>query len=185
MAIMGSVGLAILYGFKVNTSVAIVAMVNHTAVKLSVSNDSEANDSVIVSTDVCQFDNVSNVTMTKGKVWQYYVRIKDLHKQDSHSYNCRIEILKKKKKKFNLTFSGWSICLERAYSRHDFILLFLGLYGIFATRWKTGRTLVSQMGDERIGFAQSRRFYIIARRCTCQSLALHSNEIPSRDWWCQ
>lgn len=99
MAIMGSVGLAILYGFKVNTSVAIVAMVNHTAVKLSVSNDSEANDSVIVSTDVCQFDNVSNVTMTKGKVWQYYVRIKDLHKQDSHSYNCRIEILKKKKEK--------------------------------------------------------------------------------------
>ena len=34
MAIMGSIGMAIIYGFKVNASVAIVAMVNHTAVKL-------------------------------------------------------------------------------------------------------------------------------------------------------
>lgn len=68
MAIMGSIGLAILYGFKVNTSVAIVTMVNHTAVKLSASHDSEANDSAIVSTDVCQFDNVSNVATIKGEV---------------------------------------------------------------------------------------------------------------------
>ncbi|XP_012266659.2 putative inorganic phosphate cotransporter isoform X2 [Athalia rosae] len=35
MAIMGSVGLAIVYGFKVNVSVAIVAMVNHTAIKIA------------------------------------------------------------------------------------------------------------------------------------------------------
>ena len=34
MAIMGSIGMAIIYGFKVNVSVAIVAMVNHTAVRL-------------------------------------------------------------------------------------------------------------------------------------------------------
>jgi len=68
MAIMGSIGLAILYGFKVNASVAIVAMVNHTAIKLSASHDSEANDSTIVGTDVCQFDNVSNVTTIKGRV---------------------------------------------------------------------------------------------------------------------
>ncbi|XP_012223900.1 putative inorganic phosphate cotransporter [Linepithema humile] len=80
MAIMGSIGLAILYGFKVNTSVAIVAMVNHTAVKLSTLHDSEANisDSAIVSTDVCQFDNVSNVTTTKGKdgpfVWDELIQ---------------------------------------------------------------------------------------------------------------
>lgn len=67
MAIMGSIGLAILYGFKVNVSVAIVAMVNHTAVKLSVSHDSETNDSAIVSTDVCHFNNISNVTTTEGK----------------------------------------------------------------------------------------------------------------------
>lgn len=32
MAAMGSMGLAIVYGFKVNASIAIVAMVNHTAV---------------------------------------------------------------------------------------------------------------------------------------------------------
>lgn len=35
MAILGSIGLAIIYGFKVNVSIAIVAMVNHTAIKLA------------------------------------------------------------------------------------------------------------------------------------------------------
>ncbi|XP_074112617.1 major facilitator superfamily transporter 3 [Cotesia typhae] len=33
MAVMGSIGLAIIYGFKVNVSIAIVAMVNHTGLK--------------------------------------------------------------------------------------------------------------------------------------------------------
>ena len=33
MSIMGSAGLAIIYGFKVNLSIAIVAMVNNTAVR--------------------------------------------------------------------------------------------------------------------------------------------------------
>ena len=33
MAIMGSIGLALIYGFKVNLSIAIVAMVNNTAVR--------------------------------------------------------------------------------------------------------------------------------------------------------
>jgi ACS family sodium-dependent inorganic phosphate cotransporter len=40
MAIMGSIGLAILYGFKVNLSIAIVAMVNNTAVRELVRNKS-------------------------------------------------------------------------------------------------------------------------------------------------
>lgn len=78
MAIMGSIGLAILYGFKVNASVAIVAMVNHTAIKLFISHNSEINNSKIVSTDVCQFNDVSNnVTTTTGKVRQYFIRAKD------------------------------------------------------------------------------------------------------------
>ena len=34
-ALLGSAGMAIIYGFKVNLSVAIVAMVNHTAIKES------------------------------------------------------------------------------------------------------------------------------------------------------
>ncbi|XP_072746442.1 putative inorganic phosphate cotransporter [Anoplolepis gracilipes] len=62
MAIMGSIGLAILYGFKVNASVAIVAMVNHTAVKLSTSQNLETGNTTTVSADVCQFDDASNVT---------------------------------------------------------------------------------------------------------------------------
>lgn len=64
MAIMGSIGLAILYGFKVNVSVAIVAMVNHTAVKLSTFHDSDANSS-IVAEEVC---GASNVTKTAVEV---------------------------------------------------------------------------------------------------------------------
>ncbi|KAL7304111.1 hypothetical protein TKK_0003569 [Trichogramma kaykai] len=43
MAIMGSIGMAIIYGFKVNLSIAIVAMVNHTAVKELMHNQSLAN----------------------------------------------------------------------------------------------------------------------------------------------
>lgn len=72
MASMGSIGLAILYGFKVNVSVAIVAMVNHTAVKLSTklptSNDSETVNTTLTSTDICQLNNISNVTMLKDEV---------------------------------------------------------------------------------------------------------------------
>ncbi|KAH8411858.1 hypothetical protein KR222_000088 [Zaprionus bogoriensis] len=49
LAILGSIGMAIVYGLKVNLSVAMVAMVNHTAVKLEQDkvnphhNDSEVN----------------------------------------------------------------------------------------------------------------------------------------------
>ncbi|KAL0109228.1 hypothetical protein PUN28_014367 [Cardiocondyla obscurior] len=68
MAVMGSIGLAILYGFKVNVSVAIVAMVNHTAIKshskLS-SNDSEIDNTTLTSTNTCQFDDASNATTTE------------------------------------------------------------------------------------------------------------------------
>jgi len=67
MAVMGSIGLAILYGFKVNASVAIVAMVNHTAVKLSIkSNDSETDNTTL--TDICHFNDISNITTIKGEV---------------------------------------------------------------------------------------------------------------------
>jgi len=68
MAIMGSIGLAILYGFKVNASVAIVAMVNHTAVKLSTSQNLETDNITAMSANVCQFEDVSNVTKITGEV---------------------------------------------------------------------------------------------------------------------
>lgn len=77
MAMMGSIGLAILYGFKVNVSVAIVAMVNHTAVKLSTSHNLET-DNTTVSENVCQFDDASNVTTIIGEVCVivFYIKIK-------------------------------------------------------------------------------------------------------------
>ncbi|XP_017764817.1 PREDICTED: putative inorganic phosphate cotransporter [Eufriesea mexicana] len=56
MAIMGSIGLAIIYGFKVNVSVAIVAMVNHTAVKLSSLHQLEYENT---TTDECRVDGVT------------------------------------------------------------------------------------------------------------------------------
>lgn len=72
MAVMGSIGLAILYGFKVNASVAIVAMVNYTAIKshikLSISNDSETDNTTLTSTNICQFDDTSDVTAIKNEV---------------------------------------------------------------------------------------------------------------------
>ncbi|XP_076755249.1 major facilitator superfamily transporter 3 [Xylocopa sonorina] len=65
MAIMGSIGLAIIYGFKVNVSVAIVAMVNHTAVKLSTLNTLESTNTSVIPVDKCHHDSVSsNVTET-------------------------------------------------------------------------------------------------------------------------
>ncbi|KAG7209306.1 hypothetical protein KM043_015417 [Ampulex compressa] len=61
MAIMGSIGLAILYGFKVNLSVAIVAMVNHTAHTNNLYNHSYANENTEM---VCDHqDDVTNVTI--------------------------------------------------------------------------------------------------------------------------
>lgn len=75
--------------------------------------------------------------------------------------------------------------MGRAYSGHDFILLFLGLHDILAAWRKISRTLVGQMGDERISLAQPRCFYTVTPRRTYQSLAFYSNEIPSRNWWCQ
>ena len=51
MAIMGSIGLAIIYGFKVNVSVAIVAMVNNTALGHKSENGTDASD-------VCGFTDV-------------------------------------------------------------------------------------------------------------------------------
>lgn len=75
MAIMGSIGLAIIYGFKVNVSVAIVAMVNHTAVKLSSTlHQLESNDTnaIINSMEECYHDdNSSNVTKIVDEVYHF------------------------------------------------------------------------------------------------------------------
>ncbi|KOC59597.1 Putative inorganic phosphate cotransporter [Habropoda laboriosa] len=67
MAIMGSIGLAIVYGFKVNVSVAIVAMVNHTAVKLSTLHMLESENTTAVPVDECRENNTSNATKISTK----------------------------------------------------------------------------------------------------------------------
>lgn len=54
MAIMGSIGLAIIYGFKVNVSVAIVAMVDHT-VKNTTKNGIISNETLTTSL-VCNYE---------------------------------------------------------------------------------------------------------------------------------
>ena len=50
-AILGCFGMAIIYGFKVNLSVAIVAMVNQTALKEDTSADDEHNISITDAND--------------------------------------------------------------------------------------------------------------------------------------
>lgn len=40
MAVLGSIGMAIIYGLKVNLSVAMVGMLNHTALELAARNSS-------------------------------------------------------------------------------------------------------------------------------------------------
>ncbi|CAK9809364.1 Putative inorganic phosphate cotransporter [Anthophora plagiata] len=67
MAIMGSIGLAIIYGFKVNVSVAIVVMVNHTAVKLSTLHKFESENTTVILMDECQENSITNVTKITTK----------------------------------------------------------------------------------------------------------------------
>jgi MFS transporter, ACS family, solute carrier family 17 (sodium-dependent inorganic phosphate cotransporter), other len=63
VSILGSIGMAIIYGLKVNLSVAIVAMVNHTAIKMT-SNDlhSLTNVTVSVNPEECSAPNVTSST---------------------------------------------------------------------------------------------------------------------------
>lgn len=69
MAILGSIGLAIIYGFKVNVSVAIVAMVNHTAVRYSAMHDElKSVNANLIITEVCQDDTISNTTTSFTEV---------------------------------------------------------------------------------------------------------------------
>ena len=68
MAIMGSIGMAILYGFKVNVSIAIVSMVNHTAVRLSNQKHLEAPKIVEVDESVCTHADLSQYSSHTSQV---------------------------------------------------------------------------------------------------------------------
>lgn len=65
MAIMGSIAMAIIYGFKVNISVAIVAMVNHTAIKLENQRTFVAPKTNAVDESVCHHSDLSQWSRTQ------------------------------------------------------------------------------------------------------------------------
>ncbi|KAI4477723.1 hypothetical protein M0804_012551 [Polistes exclamans] len=68
MAMLGSIGLAIIYGFKVNVSVAIVAMVNHTAIRnLAIHDEFIHENGSLTTTEVCQDDEISNITVSSAE----------------------------------------------------------------------------------------------------------------------
>lgn len=73
LAILGSIAMAIVYGLKVNLSVAMVAMLNHTALKLSSDAHNTvhtiiANSTIATDMDSCTSDTTSSATV---EVMQY------------------------------------------------------------------------------------------------------------------
>ncbi|XP_067626279.1 sialin [Eurosta solidaginis] len=60
LAVLGSIGMAIIYGLKVNLSVAMVAMLNHTAIGSNGHGSSKSNESEV---EVCMSPDGGNVTI--------------------------------------------------------------------------------------------------------------------------
>lgn len=74
LAVMGSIGMAIIYGLKVNLSVTMVAMLNHSAIGHG-SHDAqptELNSSVSLGNEVCQAPG--GETVNTVEVSLYYSR---------------------------------------------------------------------------------------------------------------
>ena len=61
-AILGAFGMVIIYGFKVNLSVAIVAMVNHTAIKIS--NDKQMGNATMKDELLVCFESTEDIFET-------------------------------------------------------------------------------------------------------------------------
>ncbi|XP_026495532.2 sialin isoform X1 [Vanessa tameamea] len=64
LAILGSIGMAIVYGLKVNLSVAMVGMLNHTAIEASV-HDVQDDDNFTAPAEDMQCDTTGNSTSAK------------------------------------------------------------------------------------------------------------------------
>ncbi|CAH2092714.1 unnamed protein product [Euphydryas editha] len=64
LGILGSIGMAIVYGLKVNLSVAMVGMLNHTAIKNAVHNVKD-EDNLTVSTGELECEPTGNATSAK------------------------------------------------------------------------------------------------------------------------
>lgn len=66
MAIMGSIGLAIIYGFKVNVSVAIVAMVNRSALQQENLHENQS-----LAADVCGFSTENDTAKNSEAIFYF------------------------------------------------------------------------------------------------------------------
>lgn len=187
---MGSIGLAIIYGFKVNVSVAIVAMVNHTAVKLSTLRQLESGNATNVITDIadqCHHHDISsNTTKITTEVYNLssnFIKITNhefvewfLKKISRHTMNFFFFFL------LNL-FKGWSIRVERTFTRPYPVILLLGIHGVFTSGGTNGRAVIRQMGDEWIGTSKCSGIYIITCCCTNALFPLYRDEVSSRNRW--
>lgn len=85
---LGSIALAIIYGLKVNLSVAIVGMVNHTALEFQEIKDSK-NHNLTYDTDVvCVFNDTEATNSTSSAVevsiFQYIIECYNKHQWEMH-----------------------------------------------------------------------------------------------------
>lgn len=196
---MGSIGLAIIYGFKVNVSVAIVAMVNHTAVKLSTLRQLESGNATNVITDIADQCHHHDISSNTTKITtEVYNLSSNFIKITNHEF---VESFSRKNfwKKFrelnfaphcelffffllNL-FKGWSIRVERTFTRPYPVILLLGIHGVFTSGGTNGRAVIRQMGDEWIGTSKRSGIYIITCCCTNALFPLYRDEVSSRNRW--
>lgn len=68
LAILGSIAMAIVYGLKVNLSVAMVAMLNHTALKLSSDAHNTAHTTIIANSTGDSMDSCASDTTASTAV---------------------------------------------------------------------------------------------------------------------
>lgn len=68
LAILGSIAMAIVYGLKVNLSVALVAMLNHTALKLTSDAHNTAHTTMLVANASSSMDSCASDTTTSTAV---------------------------------------------------------------------------------------------------------------------
>lgn len=70
LAVLGSIAMAIVYGLKVNLSVAMVGMLNHTGIKAMGPDE----DNVTRGGEECTVEGASNTTVSKFKLF-YYITV--------------------------------------------------------------------------------------------------------------
>lgn len=88
LSVLGSIAMAIIYGLKVNLSVALVAMVNHTAVGHA-HEDSDLSDSD-VNREVCLAENTTSSSDNQVNILRI-IKIAQSHRQSINVNTYLIE----------------------------------------------------------------------------------------------